>query len=154
MTSTGPQPGGANGSDPLALVAGTDMRSCHRRLARADDPLAVTLDDTPREWLDARGYVVHPSFVAAYPHPDCIQTVSDPGALDAVAVAVERFLGDTDDDTPAVCIDSLDALCEYAGGRRTERLLAAIAGRVRVADGTLHCHGHAADLPHADLLFD
>jgi hypothetical protein len=153
MTSTRRPPGGSSGSGPLALVADTD--TCRRRLARADDALVVTLDQRPREWLAAHDHAVRPAFVAAYPHPDCVRTVADPGALDAIAVAVDEFLADVPaDDTPAVCVAALDTLCEYAGRRRTERWLAAVAGRVRAAGGTLHCHGCDTDLPHADLLFD
>lgn len=155
MTSTSQPPGGASGSDPLVLVAEADTDACRRRLVRADAPLVVTLDDTPREWLAAHDHGVRPAFVAAYPHPDCVRTVADPGALDAVAVAVERFLtGIPDDDTTAVCIAGLDPLCEYAGCHETERWLAAVASRVRVAGGTLHCHGCDADLPHDDVFFD
>lgn len=155
MTSTGRQPGSASGHDPLALVGEADTDACDRRLARADAPLVVSLDETPREWLAAHDHAIHPAFVAAYPHPDCVRTVADPGALDAVAVAVERFLTDIPDgDTPALCITALDSLCTYAGRRQTARWLAAVAGRVRVAGGTLHCHGRCADFPYDDLFFD
>lgn len=155
MTSTRGPPGGNSGSGPLALVADTDTDSCRRWLSQADDALVVTLDQRPREWLAAHDHAVHPAFVAAYPHPDCVRTVADPGALDAIAVAVDEFLADVPaDDTPAVCVATLDTLCEYAGRRRTERWLAAVAGRVRAAGGTLHCHDCDADLPHADVLFD
>lgn len=137
-------------SDPLA----TDG-PCGRRLARADDALVVTLDATPREWLADCDAAVRPAFVATYPHPDCVRTVADPANVTAVAAAVDDFLADApESSTPAVCVDTLDPIREYAGVPATERWLAVVAGRVAAAGGTLHCHDCEDALPHGDVFFE
>jgi len=132
-----------------------DAHSCERRLAQADDTLVVTLDETPREWLTGFDATVRPSFVATYPHPDSVRTVADPGNLTTIAAAVADFLRTTPDAaTPAVCVDTLGPIREYASDRATERWLAAVAGRVAAAGGTLHCHDCENTLPHGDLFFE
>lgn len=132
-----------------------DAGSCGRRLARADDALVVTLDDTPREWLADCDATVRPSFVATYPHPDCVRTIADPGSLTTIAAAVEEFLRTTPDAaTPAVCVDTLDPVREYASDRATERWLAVVAGRVAAAGGTLHCHDCEDVLSHGEVFFE
>lgn len=140
-------------SDPLALVR--DDSACGHGLARADDALVVTLDATPREWLGDCDAAVRPAFVAAYPHPDCVRTVADPANLTAIAAAVDDFLAATPESaTPAVCVDTLDPIREYAGVLATERWLAVVAGRVAAAGGTLHCHDCEDVLRNADVFFD
>jgi len=153
MAPTGQSSRSGGGNDAPGLVA--DAESCHRRLSRADAPLVVTLDETPREWLADCEAAVRPSFVATYPHPDCVRTVADPGNLPAVAAAVHDFLRAAPDAaTPEVCVDTLDPVCEYAGRRRAERWLAVVAGRVAAAGGTLHCHDRGTDLPHDGVFFE
>jgi hypothetical protein len=153
MTSTQEPLAAGDDSDPLALLTGDS--SCGRRLAQADDALVVTLDATPREWLADCDAPVRPAFVATYPHPDCVRTVADPSSLPVVAAAVDEFLADTSDaSTPAVCIDTLDPVLEYAGVRATERWLAVVADRVAAAGGTLHCHDCEGALPHGDVFFE
>jgi hypothetical protein len=153
MTSTRePQTTGGD-SDALGLVPTDD--ACGRRLARADDALVVTLDDTPREWLADCEAAVRPAFVAAYPHPDCVRTVADPGSLPVVAAAVDDFLEATPASaTPAVCVASLDPLLEYAGIRATERWLAVVASRVAASGGTLHCHDDEDALAHREVFYE
>jgi len=154
MTSTR-EPLATEGDEAGSLALVPANGACERRLARADDALVVTLDATPREWLADRDTAVHPAFVATYPHPDCVRTVADPGSLTAVAAAVDDFLADAPDSaTPAVCVDTLDPVREYAGVRATERWLAVVAGRVAAAGGTLHCHDCGDSLSHGDVFFE
>lgn len=139
-------------SGPLALVT---EDACGRRLARADAALVVTLDAAPREWLADCDAAVRPAFVATYPHPDSVCTVADPASLPTIAVAVDGFLADAPASaTPAVCVDTLAPIREYAGVRAAERWLAVVAGRVAAAGGTLHCHDAEDVLPNGDVFFE
>ncbi|MFB6073124.1 MAG: hypothetical protein ABEJ88_09165 [Halobacterium sp.] len=134
-------------------------------LLGGDEPvLVVAVRDTPREWLAARrgwlaaGDAPSPQFVATYPHPDCVRVVADPGDLSRLALAagdaLDAFPADA---APAVCVDAVSTLLEYATPVRVGRFLQVLAGRACAAGGTLHCHADAdavTRLPAASLLFD
>jgi len=64
-----------------------------RAFADADAAFVVALRQSPGGWLDDRPADLPPTrFVATYPHPDCVRTVSDPGDLTGIAIAVSEFL--------------------------------------------------------------
>ena len=131
---------------PLALISTSGVENgehaCGSRLADADAVLVVSLRQSPGGWLDARPADLPPArFVATYPHPDCVRTVSNPGDLTGIGIAIAEFLDALPEDaTPAVCLDSLTTLLQYTGRTRVNRFLQVCTGRVRAADGTLHCH--------------
>ncbi|WP_232703428.1 DUF7504 family protein [Halobacterium wangiae] len=115
---------------------------CAARLADADAAFVVAIRQSPGGWLDGRSETLPPTrFVATYPHPDCVRTVSDPGDLTGIGIAVSEFLDALPADaTPGVCLDSLTTLLQYTGPTRVYRFLQVCVGRVRAADGTFHCH--------------
>jgi len=130
----------------LALLSTSGVENgegaCCARLADADAAFVVALRQSTGGWLDDRPADLPPTrFVATYPHPDCVRTVSDPGDLTGIAIAVSEFLDALPAEaTPAVCLDSLTTLLQYTGPTRVYRFLKVCVGRVRAAGGTLHCH--------------
>ena len=130
----------------LALLSTSGVENgehaCGARLADADAAFVVALRQSPGGWLDERLDALPPTrFVATYPHPDCVRTVSDPGDLTGIGIAVSEFLDALPADaTPAVCLDSLTTLLQYTGPTRVYRFLQVCVGRICAADGTLHCH--------------
>lgn len=122
--------------------------ACRDRLASADAALAVVLESSPRAWLATRDSPPGVEFVATYPHPDAVRTVSDPGAVTTLALAVQEWLeGLPDAATPAVCLTDPDTLLEYAGRPLTARFLQVVAARVHAAGGTVHLHDDGDAVP-------
>lgn len=119
-----------------------DDPGCAGQLTSADAALAVVLDASPRSWLAARDGSPAVDFVSTYPHPDCYRTFSDPADTTRIALAVDDWLASLSESaTPAVCLDSIDTLAEYTDRVEAARFLEVLVGRVRAADGIVHCHG-------------
>jgi len=148
----------------LVLAPGVSERradACARRVADADAAVVVSLRQPPDDWRAARDAALPPTrFVTADPHGDDANTVADPGDLTGLGIAVsERLDSLPADAAPAVCVDSLTTLLQYADTERAYRFLQVLCGRVRAADGTVHVHADpdahaAADLDRLAGLFD
>ncbi|MGB9964446.1 DUF7504 family protein [Halobacterium hubeiense] len=141
--------GDADGAAVLVLASPVDAaatRVCTDRLADADAAVAVSLRRAPADWRAARGDRLPPTrFVAAEPHAGSAHAVSTPGDLTGVGIGVSECLRAFPDDAePAVCVDSLTTLLQFAEADRTRRFLQVLGGRVRAAGGTLHCHADPA----------
>ncbi|WP_232686964.1 DUF7504 family protein [Halobacterium zhouii] len=118
-------------------------RACESLLESADAALAISLRRQPSSWLDARGADAIPPtrFVATHDHADCVRTVSSPGDLTGLGIAVSECLDALPEDTtPGVCLDSLTTLLQYVDESRAFRFLQVLVNRVRAAGGSIHCH--------------
>ncbi|NIB98146.1 hypothetical protein [Halobacterium sp. R2-5] len=141
--------GDPDGAAALVLAPGVsteDARVCADRLAAADAALVVSLRRTPRNWQAARDGPLPPTgFVTTDSHPGSVRAVADPGDLTGIGIAVSEYLGDLPGDAePAVCLDSLTTLLQFAEPERAYRFLQVLCGRVRAAGGTVHCHADPA----------
>ncbi|MCG1004395.1 MULTISPECIES: hypothetical protein [Halobacterium] len=143
---------------PVALVlasgvSGDGAHVCAQRLATADAALAVLLRQPPDSWQDARDAALPPTcFVTATPHGDDGDAVAAPDDLTGLGIAVSERLRDIPADAePAVCVDSLTTLLQYADTDRAYRFLQVLCGRVRAAGGTVHCHADPAAHDAAEL---
>ncbi|CQH62195.1 uncharacterized protein HHUB_3675 [Halobacterium hubeiense] len=127
-------------------LSGDDARVCTQRVAAADAALVVSLRRPPEDWRAARDGALPPTcFVTAEPNGDAANAVADPGDLTGLGIAVSERLGDLPEDAePAVCVDSLTTLLQYADTERAYRFLQVLCGRVRAAGGTVHVHADPA----------
>jgi len=74
--------------------------------------------------------------------PLTIETVSDPGDLTGLGIAVSTFLsewGDDDNQTVA-CFHSLTPLLQHADLQRVFRFLHVLTGRLKTSDAVAHYH--------------
>ena len=126
-------------------LSGEGARVCARRVAAADAALVVSLRRPSEDWRAARDAALPPTrFVTADPHGDRANA-ADPGDLTGLGIAVSERLGDLPADAePAVCVDSLTTLLQYADTERAYRFLQVLCGRVRAAGGTVHVHADPA----------
>ncbi|WP_336035582.1 DUF7504 family protein [Halobacterium yunchengense] len=147
---------GDPGGVTLVLAPGVsegEPAACADLLSGADAALAVSLRHPPDRWLAARESTPPTWFVTTSPHQDSVRTVADPRDLTGVGIAVSEFLeGLPDDAEPAVCVDSLTTLLQYSDPPRVYRFLQVLCGRVRAADGAVHCHADPA--AHDDAVLD
>lgn len=137
--------GDLGGAATLVFAPGVsteDEHVCAELLSEADAALVVSLCHGPDNWRASRDHDLPPThFVTTDSHPDSARTVSDPGDLTGYGIAVSEFLdGLPADAEPAVCLDSVTALLQYADPERAYRFLQVLCGRVLAADGTVHCH--------------
>lgn len=149
--------GEAGGPATLVLAPGVSTdgaAACADRLAPSDAALVVALRRQPDDWRAVRGDHLPPTwFVTTDPHSDSVRAVADPGDLTGIGIAVSEFLGWLPSNArPAVCVDSLTTLLQYADPERTARFLQVLCGRVLAADGTVHCHADPA--AHDDAVLD
>lgn len=149
--------GETGGQAVLVLAPGVstaETAACADRLATSDAALVVALRRQPGDWRAARGDHLPPTwFVTTDPHSDSVRAVADPGDLTGIGIAISEFLGWLPSNTrPAVCVDSLTTLLQYADTERTARFLQVLSGRVLAADGTVHCHADPA--AHDDDVLD
>jgi hypothetical protein len=150
MTTVGRsvQPDTLDATDAATLVyaPGFDPgreRVCESLLESADAALAISLRRQPAAWLDARDEDVLPPtrFVASHDHADCVRSVSNPGDLTGLGIAVSECIDALPEDTtPGICLDSLTTLLQYVDPSRAFRFLQVLVNRVRAAGGTIHCH--------------
>lgn len=137
--------GDLGGAATLVFAPGVSAegdRVCAELLSEADAALVVSLCHGPDNWRASRDHDLPSTrFVTTDSHPDSVRTVSSPGDLTGFGIAVSEYLGGLPDDAePAVCLDSVTALLQYAAPERAYRFLQVLCGRVLAADGTIHCH--------------
>jgi hypothetical protein len=135
--------------------------ACHRLLTgsppASTNVLAVTFADTPAEWIDewtewageppARGGVVAIGQAETrLEAPDwTVETVENPGDLTGIGVELSELLSGMagaagEDESVAVCFDSVTSLSQYADLQRTFRFLHVVTGRIKSAGASGHFH--------------
>lgn len=97
-----------------------------------------------------------PSPSQTAPQPITVETVSDPGDLTGLGIAISKFVSNWDGspNRTVVCFHSLTPLLQYADLQRVFRFLHVLTGRLKSVDAVAHFHldPHAHDEQTLDTL--